>query len=422
MAVQESFDNVLVRLIENSYIRSHLDEVEGIQLTSGVYYTLYGDGKRIDEKTNKKIDLKEFKKQYDKLRIFVFNTNSFIKTIGFEAESKDYKTIKGSITCRMEIDNRKITSAEKVEFKETKNGKVFTKDDSVNVLSPQFRESADAFIKKYDAAEISEQQESLVKGFKIPKMAADWCSDRGFKISAVLSITSNQYEEDDKSSIEQDERRKAQEKKLEELKLQEQIEATKARISDRRKKAEIAAQTGETRSNFIFREVRSKAVLYGMMNDDDAFETDDYIIGVNGGDCSISTCKKRDAKIEFPSSLKLDGHNLNVTDVGPKVFGKDTGHVTDVTVEEGIRRIDSRAFQGCSNLRSISLPESLEYIGKMSFNGCISLKAVVIPDNVKDIDREAFVGCPLRELIVPDDVNLDDVILPKTVSIICRSE
>ena len=143
------------------------------------------------------------------------------------------------------------------------------------------------------------------------------------------------------------------------------------------------------------------AALYGLMNTEEFYESEDYTIGVNGDNCSISSCKRADSQIEFPNVIDNGEQSFDVTDIGPKVFGDRTKTVTVIVIQEGVLHIDSKAFQGCSNLKAITLPESLESIGEGSFTGCTSLKKITIPDNVKRIDAEAFVGCPLKELDVP---------------------
>ena len=66
------------------------------------------------------------------------------------------------------------------------------------------------------------------------------------------------------------------------------------------------------------------------------------------------------------------------------------------------------AFEGCSNLTSVSIPESVTTIGEYAFSGCSSLTSVTIPNSVTTINREAFRGCS----------NLTSVTIPNSVTII----
>ena len=50
-----------------------------------------------------------------------------------------------------------------------------------------------------------------------------------------------------------------------------------------------------------------------------------------------------------------------------------------------MKSIGNWAFEGCSNLATITLPNTLESIGYAAFHDCASLTSLKIPANVKDI-------------------------------------
>ena len=54
--------------------------------------------------------------------------------------------------------------------------------------------------------------------------------------------------------------------------------------------------------------------------------------------------------------------------------------------------ISDYAFEGCSNLKTITLPQNLVSIGEYAFKGC-GLTEVIIPDSVKSIGAAAFIEC-----------------------------
>ncbi|MBR4366804.1 MAG: leucine-rich repeat protein, partial [Bacteroidaceae bacterium] len=65
------------------------------------------------------------------------------------------------------------------------------------------------------------------------------------------------------------------------------------------------------------------------------------------------------------------------------------------------------AFEGCSNLTSVSIPESVTTIGEYAFSGCSSLTSVTIPENVTSINKDAFSGCSnLTSVTIPNSVTL----------------
>lgn len=75
-----------------------------------------------------------------------------------------------------------------------------------------------------------------------------------------------------------------------------------------------------------------------------------------------------------------------------------------VTVPEGIRHIGPEAFQGHTEITSVSLPDSLESIGEAAFADCSSLTEVIGMSRVKVIRDRAFYHCPLSYVVLPDTV------------------
>ena len=54
-------------------------------------------------------------------------------------------------------------------------------------------------------------------------------------------------------------------------------------------------------------------------------------------------------------------------------------------IPEGTLKIEERAFQQWSSLKSIIIPDSVTIIGAGAFKGCTSLTSIVIPDQVTKI-------------------------------------
>ena len=88
--------------------------------------------------------------------------------------------------------------------------------------------------------------------------------------------------------------------------------------------------------------------------------------------------------------------------------------VKSVVLEEGIRTIQSNAFDNCkaeqfilpstlktigvsafqfSNIQSINIPEGVKTINKLCFYDCLELKSVKIPSSVIKISDSAFSHC-----------------------------
>jgi len=72
------------------------------------------------------------------------------------------------------------------------------------------------------------------------------------------------------------------------------------------------------------------------------------------------------------------------------IFGDQ---VKEYVIGESVMSIGSWAFEGCSDLTSITIPNSVVGIGNCAFSGCSGLTSITIPESVKTIDRTAFYGC-----------------------------
>ncbi len=63
------------------------------------------------------------------------------------------------------------------------------------------------------------------------------------------------------------------------------------------------------------------------------------------------------------------------------------------------------AFDGCSNLTSITIPNSVTRIGSGAFNDCTGLTSITIPNSVTSIEQWAFSGCSsLAEIRYTGDI------------------
>lgn len=65
--------------------------------------------------------------------------------------------------------------------------------------------------------------------------------------------------------------------------------------------------------------------------------------------------------------------------------------LTSVKIPEGVERINTSAFYGCTALSEVNLPDSLTVIEANAFAGCGSLTTITIPKNVTSIGNGAFV-------------------------------
>ena len=82
----------------------------------------------------------------------------------------------------------------------------------------------------------------------------------------------------------------------------------------------------------------------------------------------------------------------SVTEIGLSAF-YDCTSLTSITIPNSVTSIDDRVFEGCTSLTSITIPDCLASIGEGAFRGCTSLKSITIPSGVTNIGYEAFKGC-----------------------------
>ncbi len=80
------------------------------------------------------------------------------------------------------------------------------------------------------------------------------------------------------------------------------------------------------------------------------------------------------------------------------------GNSAQVQVPEGIRQIGPEAFQGHTEIMSVSLPHSLEIIGEGAFEDCSNLTRVSGMDRVRIIRDRAFYHCPLEWVVLPNAI------------------
>ena len=101
----------------------------------------------------------------------------------------------------------------------------------------------------------------------------------------------------------------------------------------------------------------------------------------------------------------VDGIYYNatsVTDMTCSVTSGDVEYAGDITFPANVTyknrtlavtSIGSSAFDGCSELTSITIPNSVTSIGNYAFGGCHGLTSITIPNSVTSIGTAAFDGC-----------------------------
>ncbi len=117
----------------------------------------------------------------------------------------------------------------------------------------------------------------------------------------------------------------------------------------------------------------------------------------------------------------------SVTSIGMQAFNGCT--FEEITIPDGVTKINDGLFMFCSSLKKVNLPENLISIGAQAFYDCINLSEISIPDTVTSIEMQAFYGCEsLVSVRIPDGVTalsnrlfsgcsaLEEVFLPRNLT------
>ena len=100
---------------------------------------------------------------------------------------------------------------------------------------------------------------------------------------------------------------------------------------------------------------------------------------------------------------EIDG--TAITAFNAAVF-KGNARAVRVTIPATVTAIPAQAFQGCANLKEVTvLGEGLKSIGKNAFQNCPNLAAFTIPNSVTTLGQGVFSGCSaLEEVTIGDGV------------------
>ena len=67
--------------------------------------------------------------------------------------------------------------------------------------------------------------------------------------------------------------------------------------------------------------------------------------------------------------------------------------IREITIPEGVTKIEDETFRNCANLETVRLPSTLEKIGAEAFENCGALKTVQCPSETVSYGKDAFSGC-----------------------------
>ena len=78
-----------------------------------------------------------------------------------------------------------------------------------------------------------------------------------------------------------------------------------------------------------------------------------------------------------------------------------------VTIEfnDGLERIEGRAFVDCHSLRNPQIPPTVREIGDLAFSTCLALCSLDLPEGLETIGRAVFPSCSFRNVRIPSTMD-----------------
>lgn len=153
---------------------------------------------------------------------------------------------------------------------------------------------------------------------------------------------------------------------------------------------------------------------------------DDGTIVVSGnGDVGVIDCDKSKIKkviveegvnsinYAFQNCTNLTSAYVSITVIPGTISIMDYAFygctsLTDVTISEGMTRINYHAFEGCTSLKNITLPSTIDSVDEWSFAGCTALESITIPENATLIMWNAFENCTsLKSVDIKSCITID---------------
>lgn len=105
---------------------------------------------------------------------------------------------------------------------------------------------------------------------------------------------------------------------------------------------------------------------------------------------ALPLCSAAQSSDDFTYEITADQSSVTITDY----IGTDTAVTIPATIEDiPVTVIGANAFEGRSDIASITFPEGLQSIEQAAFASCTALTAVSFPDSLVTIGEQAFYNC-----------------------------
>ena len=166
--------------------------------------------------------------------------------------------------------------------------------------------------------------------------------------------------------------------------------------------------------------------FFTVANGENSVVSGPYKITVNDGYAQIIYCDVSNPEISGDYKVPSEVAGYKVRQIGDRAF-EGASNITSLTIPEGIESIGEYAFKRCSYFKTLYLPDTLKNIGKGAFENNLSLISVRFPEGINQIPDNLFKDCGFYEIDIPETVvgigasalennrNLSEIVLPQGV-------
>lgn len=151
-----------------------------------------------------------------------------------------------------------------------------------------------------------------------------------------------------------------------------------------------AVGEGSTAINESSTTVNNSAPINPPHRDDDyTSSVSDFTVEFDDGEAEIVRYNGAGGDVVIPAQI----NGIRVAEIESRAFENCTG-LTSITIPGSVKSIGDDAFANCVNLSSVTIEDGVREIDEYAFSGCTALTRLDLPDSVSEIERFAFSGCP----------------------------
>lgn len=118
-------------------------------------------------------------------------------------------------------------------------------------------------------------------------------------------------------------------------------------------------------------------------------EGSDFTVEIDDGKAEIVRYNGAGGDVVIPGAI----NGMSVAGIESRAF-ENCAELTSVTIPGSVKDIGDDAFANCVNLSSVTIEYGVREIDEYAFSGCTALTRLDIPESVTKIERFAFSGCP----------------------------